>query len=190
MSFSVSGLRELEQKLNAFAKATGRAEARAVNRVATTIIAAQSRVVVEQLNVRVSRVKEAVQVSQRGTPGEPTIVIQVRSRPIGLAEFGGRWRGPKAEGAVAKVFKNEAAHVYAGTFVAVGRGGNRQIFERKRVGGKRAGRLPLRALYGPPVISQFKRDDVIDVGRETWKNRIPIELQREIAYALRQAGLK
>jgi hypothetical protein len=189
MSFRVVGLKELERSFSKLGAATARGEARAVNRVSTTIIAKQSRAVVERLNLRVSRVKEAVRLRQKATPDQPRIVIEVQRRAIGLIEFGGRWRGRKSEGASAQVLRGEGRHTYGGTFIAVGRNGNRQIFSRKIVGGKRAPRLPLKTLYGPSVYSQFLRDDIQRVGIDTWAIRLPIELDRETRFALKQSGL-
>lgn len=167
------------------AGATARAEARAVNRVSTTIIAAQSRAVVDRVNLKVSRVKEAVKLSVKATPAQPRIVIEVKRRAVGLIEFEGRWRGVKSPGASAVVLRGSGRHTFGGTFIATGRGGNRQIFERK---GK--ARLPLKALYGPSVFSQFKREDIQEVGRKTWEQRLPIELQRELAFALKKLGAR
>jgi len=189
LSFRVVGLQELQRGFASLGKATARGEARAVNRVSTTIVAAQSRAVVQRLNLKVSRVKEAVRISQKATPDQPRIVIQVERRPIGLIEFGGTWRGLKSQGASAAVLRGEGRHTYAGTFIAIGRSGNRQIFDRKIVGGKRAPRLPLKPLYGPSVYSQFLRDDIQKVGVDTWQIRLPIELDRETQFALQQAGL-
>src|ERR1044072_1996571 len=160
MTFRVAGLRELQRSFAKLGASTARAEPRAVTRVSTTIIAAQSRAVVARLNLRVSRVKEAVRLRQKATPDEPRIVIEVQRRPIGLIEFGGTWRGRKSEGASAGAIRGGGRHNCPGTFIRIGRGGNRQIFDRKIVGGKRAPRLPLKTLYGPSVYSQFMRDDI------------------------------
>jgi hypothetical protein len=190
MTFRVVGLKELERGFTQLAGATAKAEARAVNRAGTSVLTAQTRAVTQRLNVRVSRIREATKISRRATPDAPSIVIRVEQRPIGLIEFGGRWRGMKSEGASAQVFRDKGRHTYTGTFIAIGRNGNRQIFSRKIVGGKRAGRLPIRALYGPSAFSEFKREDIQDVGRKTWETRLPIELQREIAFALKQSGIR
>jgi hypothetical protein len=190
MSFTVTGLKELERGFATLAATTARAEARSVNRAGASVLTAQVRAITQRLNVRVSRIRDATKISQRATPAVPSVVVRVEKRPIGLIEFGGSWRGRKAEGASAKVFRDEGRHVYSGTFIAVGRGGNRQIFSRKIVGGKRAGRLPIRALYGPSAFSEFKRPEIVDVGRKTWETRLPVELQREIAFALKQAGIR
>jgi hypothetical protein len=184
VTFSVVGLRELERSFSAMAKATARGEARAVNRVATSITTAQSRAIVKLANLKVSRVKESVRLAQKATPNAPRIVMEVQRRPVGLIQFGGSWRGPKSQGATAKVWRGTGRDLFAGTFIVTGRGGNRQIFDRK---GKK--RLPIKAYYGPSVYSMFLRDDIQRVGADTWALRLPIELDRETQFALRQAGL-
>lgn len=181
--YRVGGIFELESSYRELAKATAKAEARAVNRVSTSIISAQSRAVVQRLNLKVSRVKEAVRIAVAATPASPRVVIEIKRRPVGLIEYGGRWRGVKAPGATAQVMKGGSRSTLSGTFIATGRNGNRQIFERK---GK--GRLPLKAFYGPSVFSQFKREDIQEVGNTTWRERLPIELQRELAFAISKVG--
>ncbi len=183
MSYRVAGLKELQQSFSALGAATSRAEARAV---------------VQRVNLKVSRVKEAVRVAQKATPDRPQIIIEARrTRAIGLIEFGGTWRGLKSAGASALVLREEGRHTYAGTFIAAGLGNNRQIFDRKRSApkqlvksGRNAGKMkqPLKTLYGPSVYSQFLRDDIQKVGVDTWALRLPIELDRETQFALKQAG--
>jgi hypothetical protein len=184
MSFRVVGLRELERSFSKMAAATARGEARAVNRVSTSIITAQARAITRLVNLKIGRVKDGVRLAQKATPNAPRIVMEVQRRPVGLIEFGGSWRGPKSQGATAKVWRGSGRDLFAGTFIATGRGGNRQIFDRK---GKK--RLPIKAYYGPSVYSMFLRDDIQRVGSDTWALRLPIELDRETQFALRQAGL-
>jgi len=196
MTYRVAGLFELERAYNAMAKATAKAEARAVGRVSTTIVNNQSRAVVQRLNLKVSRVKEAVRIAVKPTAEQPRVVIEIKRRPVGLIEYGGQWRGRKSEGASAIVLKGSGRSTLGGTFIAAGLKSNRQIFERTgkfkvasqgRYAGER--RETLKAFYGPSVFSQFRREDIIEVGRKTWEERLPVELQREIAFALKQAGL-
>jgi hypothetical protein len=184
MSFRVVGLKELERGFTKMAAATARGEARAVNRVSTSIIAAQARAVTSLVNLNVSRVKAGVRLAQKATPNAPRIVLEVQRRPVGLIEFAGRWAGRKSAGATAAVWKGQGRSTFEGTFIATGRGGNRQIFERKR-----GARLPIKAFYGPSVYSMFLRDDIQKVGADTWALRLPIELDRETQFALKQAGL-
>ncbi|MEO6687877.1 MAG: phage tail protein, partial [Dokdonella sp.] len=173
-AYRIGGIFELERNFRELAAATAKAEARAVNRVSTSIITAQSRAIVERLSLKVSRVKEAVRIAVKATPASPRVVLEIKRRPVGLIEYAGRWRGVKSPGATAIVLKGGTRSTLTGTFIAAGKNGNRQIFERK---GK--GRLPIKALYGPSVFSQFKRDDIKAVGDKTWQERLPIELQRE-----------
>jgi hypothetical protein len=184
VTFRVVGLRELELSFTKMAAATARGEARAVNRTSTSIMTAQSRAITKLVNLKVGRVKDAIRLAQKATPDAPRIVMEVQRRPVGLIEFQGAWRGPKSEGATAVVWRGEGRHTYAGTFIATGRGGNRQIFERKR-----KARLPIKAFYGVSVYSMFLRDDIQKVGSDTWALRLPIELDRETQFALKQAGL-
>lgn len=184
MTYRVIGLRELERSFTKMAAATARGEARAVNRVSTSIITAQARAVTKLVNLKVGRVKDAIRLAQKATPDAPRIVVEVQRRPVGLIEFGGSWRGRKSQGATALVWRGEGRDSFGGTFIAIGRGGNRQIFERK---GRK--RLPIKAFYGVSVYSMFLRDDIQRVGADTWALRLPIELDRETRFALQQAGL-
>lgn len=87
------------------------------------------------------------------------VTLIASARGIGLIEFSGRDGGKRSEGAQAKVFVAEASHTYAGTFIATGRNGNRQIFSRKIEGGHRSGRLPIAAKYGPSAAGMLRKGD-------------------------------
>lgn len=198
MTYKVTGLKELATSFGKLGAATARGEARAVNRCGVTIIAAQSRAVVARVNLKVSRVKEAVKIRKKATPDDPSIVIEAQARGINLIEFGGTWRGRKSPGATALVLREEGRHTYDGTFIANGLGGNRLIFDRERskpkklmTQGRYIGqvRQQIKALFGVSVYSQFLRDDIQKVGEDTWTTRLPIELDRETAFALSQSGL-
>lgn len=193
--YRVTGLFELERAYTQLSKACATGEARAVRRTGVTIIAAQSRAVVARVALKVSRVKEAVRVAQQPTPEAPRIVIEVKRRVVGLVEYTARWTGRKSAGATAVVLRAQGRHTFPGTFIRVGLNGNRQVFERTgkfginekgRYAGKR--REKLKALYGPSVFSQFKREDIQAVGVKTWSTALPINLQRELKFALSKVG--
>lgn len=84
---------------------------------------------------------------------EGAVVLVGAKRGIGLIEFSGRWGGRKAEGAVARVRVDESPYVYAGTFIATGKSGNRQIFDRQS-----RKRLPIKTLYGPSLANMLRND--------------------------------
>ena len=87
------------------------------------------------------------------------VVLTGKARAIGLVEFGGKWGGAKSPGASAQVFVAEGRHNYGGTFIAKGKNGARQIFDRVPAGGKRAPRLPIKTLYGPNVAQMLRKGD-------------------------------
>lgn len=108
-----------------------------------------------EYNLPASRISQDLSA----TKDETSVTLIGKARAIGLEAFSGRWGGAKSAGATAQVFVGNGAHVYAGAFIAVGASGNRQIFDRKIVGGRRAGRLPLKPLYGPSVAAMLRKGD-------------------------------
>jgi hypothetical protein len=58
-----------------------------------------------------------------------------------------------------------------------------------KYGSPHVGRLPIVKLFGPDILSQYIKDAIQQVGIDTWRRRIEIELDRETTFALTQAGL-
>lgn len=102
----------------------------------------------DEYNLTTARINAGLDVRRDGSSA---IVLIGRKRGIGLIEFGGRWRRGQPDGATARKRNAESPAVYGGTFIATGRNGNRQIFERTT-----RARLPLRALYGPSIADMLK----------------------------------
>lgn len=74
------------------------------------------------------------------------------ARPIGKIEFAGKPGRRDQRGASAQVRRGGGRKVYPGSFIAVGRSGNRQMFERTT-----KARLPIQALYGPSLADMLGR---------------------------------
>ena len=142
-------------RLQAVQKGTAQAVGRAVSTLVRRLPVEARRDIQTEYNLPAGRISQDLSA----TSNESTVTLTGKSRAIGLEAFSGQWRGPNSEGASAKVFTGQGAHVYAGTFIAVGKSGNRQIFSRKIVGGRRVGRLPLRALFGPNVADMLRKGD-------------------------------
>lgn len=85
------------------------------------------------------------------------VVLTGAKRGVGLIEFGGRWGGRRSAGATAQVHTGGGRTTRPHTFIATGASGNRQIFERATIGGRRAGRWPIVAAYGPSVAQMLRR---------------------------------
>ncbi len=194
MSLLIRGLKELERSYREMAAVTGKAEARALNRVATTITAQQSRAIAQVVNLKVSVIKAKIVNVQRATDDSPRIVFEVVGEGIALREFGAR---QTRAGVSVLVLKGGGRKIVPGAFMAKGFGGNLQVFKRtgqaKRImaAGRYKGKLrePIEKLFGPSVLSQYVKDAIQQVGADTWNTRLPIELERETTFALQRAGL-
>jgi hypothetical protein len=143
------------QRLQAIQKGTAQAIGRATSTLVRRLPVEARRDIQQEYNLPSRRISDALSASK----DETSVTLVGKARGVGLVEFGGRWRGRNSEGASAKVFTAGASHTYGGTFIAIGRNGNRQIFDRARRGGKRAARLPLKTLYGPSVASMLRKGD-------------------------------
>lgn len=142
----------------AFVKAARRADAlaraidgtrdRAAATLARRLPVEARRDIQTEYNLPAARIRDGLTARR----GAGFVELRASKRGIGLINFGGRWPGRKSAGAIARVFRNETAHSYAGTFIAKGRGGNLQIFERR---GK--GALPLRVFYAPSLAQMLRK---------------------------------
>ena len=196
MTLQVKGLKELEDGYRKAAAAMANAEARAVKRAGVTLAANQARAIGQIVNLRSAVIKAKIVAIRTPTAGEPRIVFEVRGQGIALREFGAR---QTRRGVSVLVLRGGGRKIVKGAFMARGYGGNLQVFQRtgqaKRLmkAGRYAGtgirREPIEKLYGPDVYSQYVKDAIQQVGANTWRDRLPIELDRESEFALRRAGL-
>jgi hypothetical protein len=186
----VTGLKEIQRSFEKAAATMAKGEARAVKRVSTTIIAEQSRAIANTVNLRIGTIKKALTIVQQPTPAKPRVVFQVRRAGIPLDEFIGS-RVTKAGLSVQPLKGGKRAVLKAGFalkkagghyFGRVGKGG-------MKYGSPHVGRLPIVKLFGPDILSQYIKDAIQQVGIDTWRRRIEIELDRETTFALTQAGL-
>jgi hypothetical protein len=190
VSLKVKGLRELAKSFDTAARAMGSAEARAVKRTGTTIIAKQSRAIVETVNLKVGTVKKELRTVQQPTAKQPRVVFEVKQRGVPLGEFIGTRQTKK--GVSVQVLKGKPRQVLGAAFGAKSKGGayfGRVAKGTKKYGSPHVGRLPIAKLYGPNVLSQYIKEAIQQAGVDTWEKRLPIELERETAFALKKAGL-
>jgi hypothetical protein len=185
-----TGLKEMQRSYAQAAKAMAAGEARAVRRVSTTIIAEQSRAIANTVNLRIGTIKKALTIVQQPTPAQPRVVFQVKRAGIPLDQFIGS-RVTKAGLSVQPLKGGKRAVLKAG-FTLKKAGGH--YFGRVAKGGRKygpphVGRLPIVKLFGPDILSQYVKDAIQQVGIDTWRRRIEIELDRETTFALTQAGL-
>lgn len=197
------GLAELERGYQRAADLLEVGEARAVKRAGVTIRANQARGISKIINLKISVIKDAIEVVERPVPGSPRIRYEVVGGAIALREFAAR---QTKKGVSVQVFRGGGRKLLRRAFMARGYGGNLQVFERTGLAkvvpkvGSYAGREyklkpgyykrePIEKLFGPDVFSQYIKDVIQRLGEVTWDERIIIELDRESEFALKRAGL-
>jgi hypothetical protein len=188
MTLKFTGLAEIERSFRTAAAAMGKAEARAVRRVGVTIAANQAREIGKTENLRASTIKDAIRTVAQPTPDQPRVVFEVRAKAIGLEKFIGS-RVTKKGLSVQPLKGGKRAILRAGFALRGGAYFGRAAKSGKQYGSPHVGRSPIVRLLGPNVLSQYIKDNVQKVGADTWADRLPIELERESNFALKQAGL-
>lgn len=200
MSIIVKGIKEIERSYRLAAREMGKAESRSVKRAGVSVIAAQSRGIAKIVNLKVGVIKAELRTVKQPTPDNPAVTFEVKGKGIALREYGAR---KTRKGVSVLVLKGGGRKTVRGGFMAKGYGNNLQVFKRESqiTGGKpqkklmKAGRYkgqmrePIAKLYGPDVLSQYIKEAIQGVGVNTWETRLPIELARESAFALKRAGL-
>jgi hypothetical protein len=190
----IKGLRELERDYRRAASLTASAEARGVRRVSTTIVAKQSRAITQRLNLKVTPVKKAIVTLKKPTAENLRLVHEVRGEGISLISYGGRGSWKKA---TVVVLRGSGRKTVRGGFLTKAPEGGAQIWKRTGAAkrrmqkGRYKGKLrePIAKQWGPSILSQYVRDDVQKVGRDTFLERVPVEVGREVDNVLKRAGL-
>jgi hypothetical protein len=164
-NFDISSpfLREAE-RLAAIGKGSQQAVTRAVSTLARRLPVDARQDIQNEYSLTATRIRQGLSVRQ----GDGFVELTGAGRGIGLIEFGGNWGGAKTQGAIASVFASGGSHSYAGTFIATGLSGNRQIFDRMRASpkqrmqkGRYVGQMrqPLKTLYGPSIAQMLRKGD-------------------------------
>lgn len=123
---------------------------RALNRTLDKAATQSSREIRKVYNLRDRDVKKAF-VKMRAGPGRLYAVLRIEGRRIALLDFDARWRPGQKGGATVRVLVAGGRKVVPGAFIAVGRGGNRQVF--RRAGRERLPIIGLRSVSIPQAFS-------------------------------------
>lgn len=159
----------------------GRALRRAIARSTDAATTAGSRAVREDLNVSAAGAKRAMRVRKTNIEG----LIYASARPSGLVNFGAR---TTKRGVSVKIRRGGARELFRHAFIAAGKSGNVQVFERKRVGSGFAKRLPIRSLNTASIASQLQKDQAIRRMRDAAAQVFETTLQHELSRAIGKAA--
>ncbi|MFL9610193.1 phage tail protein [Methylobacillus sp. Pita2] len=164
-----------------------KAVSRALNKLATEIIAQSSREIrAAGYGFKLKDIKSKFK-ARKATPQRRQIVIRCFHRAVPLIEFGAR---QVAAGVSVKV--KGSRKVVRGAFIAKTLSGHVGVFKRdnsakhKRVlkGGRVVwSALPINQLYGPSAAVAFANATVMNVIERYVESRYPVLLEHEIKYA-------
>lgn len=156
----------------------GRALKRAISRAVDAASVAGSRAVREELNVGAAAVKRAMKIRKTNLEG----LIYASARPSGLVNFGAR---QTQRGVTVKIHKGGARERFRHAFIATGRSGNVQVFNRAIEGGRPVPRLPIKRLSTASIASQLVKETpqgrMRDAATERFRETLQYELNRAIA---------
>lgn len=158
----IRGVPELKRKLSILeVKALPKAMTKTLNSVARTVRAEQARAIKDAMGLsRVGDVKRRISV-RKARPNRLAVRLTYEGRPLNLISFKGR---PLKAGVKAKPWGE--TKTFRGTFIA-NIGGNKLVFRRQRKGGRRVGRLPIEAMWGPGIADTAARDDIQRIREQT-----------------------
>ncbi|MFW6085221.1 MAG: phage tail protein, partial [Gemmatimonadota bacterium] len=153
-----------------------KAAARAINRTATTTRKEAVRAIAKHMGVRQKDVRDSTRIHRARPSVSPQAVIEFRGRSLNLIRFKARQikRGVSAA-------PWGRRRVFPMAFIANIRG-SRAVMVRKKIGGKRVGRLPIRPVRGPGVAKTAADEALARARRETVARVLPERLERELAF--------
>ena len=182
-------LRQARSLFNDLEKAPPIVTSRAINRTLTGVRTDITKGVGEILNVKQKRIRDTIRL-KKATYNEVTGVVTIEAVRIPLIEFAASWK-QAWPGAKAKVEKREKRKTYKHAFIRFSKGwGRKAVFWRAidKKTGKRAGRLPIKEVYGPSVADYLAKPEIMEPVQEKAGQRIVTNMQRELDYYLLKHG--
>lgn len=162
-------LLDVAADLGAFADEAPRVMSQAINATLTRGRTLVKRDVQEEITLNAGSIDSRMSI-RRASPSNLAGAIDLQElRPPGLissqpirdttkrgGSFGGTKRS-RGSGVFVQVRKGEGLESHPRDFIAIGKGGVKQVFSRLVVNGKRVGRYPLFAVKGPSPIGLILR---------------------------------
>ena len=179
-------------------KAIPQALARAVNRTAGTVRTRTVRAVSKATGLTQAPVRRRVVISRKATKENPEAVLKITGRPLNLINFmSSKPKMLKRGGVSAKPWGKRRRFPEA--FIATMPNGATIVVKRSAAGkaGKKiqkgpwAGKSPhIEAMWGPGIANEAATKAMRAVRESTVKERLPIELERELRYRVSRLLVK
>lgn len=163
-----------------------KAAARAYNRVAGTVRTRTVRALAKHMGLPQKPIRRRVVISKRATKHDLSCEIRITGKPLNLIEFGARQlkRGVSAKPWGRRQRFREAfiARMPNGAVIVVKRSAAGKAGKKIRKG-RWAGKSPhIEAMWGPGIANEAASATLTKVRKDTIKERLPIEMKRELRY--------
>lgn len=173
---------QVRRALDGLSEATSRrAIVRSLNRAITAGNTEAGRVVREELNLKLSAVKEAVSVRKASSSLTASIIIA--PKPVPLIDYAARQTKP---GVTVKVKRQGGRTLVRSAFIAAMKSGHRGVFTRTSKSGQVSKRLPIRELFSTSVRQLFKRASAVKRVGDRAARVFLDAAQNQIAQALKK----
>ncbi len=170
------------------------AAAAAINRTARTVRTRTGRDIADAAGLKVGTVKRRIALSKRATKQSLFAVLRIKGRPLNLIHYKARPSTPdvwqrQRRGVLASPYGKRRR--FLGAFVARMPNGSVLVVKQSAAGraGKRiqsgrwAGKSPhIEAMYGPGIANEAATDALRVQREQVVKERLPIELKRELRF--------
>lgn len=175
----------LKKRCSTMPGAIDRAAARTVNKVAKSTRTEAGRLIRQEISLKARDVTKAFTI-HRGTPAHPVAVLSASAKKgVGLDYYpvrpGASSRKRPAKGITVKIKKREPYKRVQGAFWGTAKNGRRMLFKRKG-----AKRLPVRRLYGPSMMTFYRRKSFQRRLARRTSDRLLHVFTQELNYELRR----
>lgn len=157
------------------------AATRAVNNVAKTLRARSGSSIAAAMGAKVGAVKRRITVTKAKRGKTPVATLTLSGRALNLIEF--RARQTK-KGVSAAPWANR--RIFRTGFI-VEIGGNKLVMIRRKRGGRRVPRLPIRSMLGPGVAKEASTPELAAERSAIVRERMSIELESQLDYLVSRA---
>ena len=174
--------------------------ARAVNRVGNTIKSRSAKDLSEATGLKQSSIRRRIKFVRKATKADPSAVLEMSGMPFNLVEFVSGAKEPRSPrgGVTANAWGKRRK--YPGVFLARMPNGQVIAVQRSAPGrtrskliskGRWAGKSPhIEAVYGAGIAREAANPVISDQRQKVMSERLPIELEHEISFAIKRIAAK
>lgn len=155
---------------------------RAINSTARTVRARTIKSVAKHMGVNASGARRRMKLRRARVSKNPVAKINVSGKALNLASFKAR----QVKRGVSAAPWNRR-RIFPHAFITK-INGKRLVMVRRKRGGERVPRLPIRSVLGPGVAKSTAREEMQKERQQVFNEEFPKRLRQELAYLMRRVG--